>query len=388
MKKPKKRTIDKNSPEWVPADKKNSVEFTTNIMPGVSSTTADLKSSHNQKISIRRQVKKRPALYVDDYVNGILTRERSILARAITLIESNSWQHQSQAQEILTKLMPYTGNSIRIGITGVPGAGKSSFIEAFGLYLLEQGHRVAVLAIDPSSAISGGSILGDKTRMEKLGTHPNAFIRPSPASGALGGVARKTRETLLVCEASGFDVVLVETVGVGQSEITVRSLVDFFLLLQIAGGGDELQGIKKGVMEIADALVVNKADGDNKAKAEVAKQGFATALHYMMPHTNGWQTRAFTCSAVTGEGIANVWRVIEKFKGITTANNVFAERRRSQARQWMRAIVEDYLQSLFYKDENIQKILPQLENAVMAGKIPATTAAQQLVDAFEKQREK
>ncbi|KAA3615560.1 MAG: methylmalonyl Co-A mutase-associated GTPase MeaB [Calditrichaeota bacterium] len=353
-------------------------------MPGVAGCHDGLKSGEMHETTTNKSIKKRQPLKTEDYVSGILARDRTTLARAITIIESNSVKHQKQAQTLLTELMPHTGNSIRIGITGVPGAGKSTLIEAFGLYLIEQGHSVAVLAIDPSSSITGGSILGDKTRMEKLANKPAGFIRPSPTSGALGGVARKTRETMLICEAAGFDIILVETVGVGQSEITVRSMVDFFLLLQIAGGGDELQGIKKGVMEIADAVLVNKADGDNKPKAEAAKQDYAMALHYMPQHTIGWQTKAFTCSAVTGEGIAELWQVIEKFKTITRDNRTFAARRRSQSREWMRAMVEEYLQSIFYKNEAILHALPQIENAVMAGKMPATTAAQKLVDIYEK----
>ena len=240
---------------------------------------------------------KRKTFSTEELAEKVLAGNRMVLARSITLVESNAPRHARQAQDLLQRLLPHTGKAVRIGITGVPGVGKSTFIEALGLYLTGRGHRVAVLAVDPSSSISGGSILGDKTRMEKLCQDANCFIRPSPSSGSLGGVARKTRETMLVCEAAGFDVILVETVGVGQSEVTVRSMVDFFLLLMLAGAGDELQGIKKGIMEIANALVINKADGENRLPANQARVEYEQALHYLQPATPGWTTHAYTCSA-------------------------------------------------------------------------------------------
>ena len=251
---------------------------------------------------------------MEDHVQGILAGDRGTLARTITLVESNAPAHFNQAQAVLGRLMKNTGNSIRIGITGVPGAGKSSLIEVLGSLLVEQEHQVAVLAIDPTSQITGGSIMGDKTRMSRLSQHPNAFIRPSPTGGVLGGVARKTRETMLICEAAGFDVVLVETVGTGQSEVTVRSMVDFLLLMAITGAGDELQGLKKGIIEIADAIVINKADGDNKLRTQAARAEYNRALHYLTPVTDGWRLQAYTCSALTGEGVADIWSMIETFR--------------------------------------------------------------------------
>ncbi|MCK5076439.1 MAG: methylmalonyl Co-A mutase-associated GTPase MeaB, partial [Calditrichia bacterium] len=342
-------------PEWVP--KNAGKEFTTNVMKGVKTTHDGMHSGSINRAATSKGRIKRPRLTADDYVNGVLEDDRTILARTITLIESNASAHMEQAQEVLRELMPQTGKSIRVGITGVPGAGKSTFIEELGQYLIKQGHKVAVLAIDPSSSLTRGSILGDKTRMEKLSQNPNSFIRPSPSGGTLGGVARKTRETMLVCEAAGFDVILVETVGVGQNEITVRSMVDFFLLVQISGAGDELQGIKKGVIEIADAILVNKADGDNKPKAEAAKQQYSMALHYLSKATEGWDTRAFTCSALTGEGIPEIWKVVQKFHKLTTTSNVFANRRRLQAKEWMHSMVQEHLKEEFYNNPQVQEIL-------------------------------
>ncbi len=256
---------------------------------------------------------KRKEINIQKYITGILAGDRVMLARAITLIESNAPHHFTAAQSLLRELLPHTGNAVRIGITGVPGAGKSTLIEILGGMLCAQGHKVAVLAVDPTSSLTGGSILGDKTRMEQLSREPNAFIRPSPTGGMLGGVARKTRESILLCEAAGFNVVIVETVGTGQSEISVRSMVDFFLLVLVPGAGDELQGIKKGVVEIADAILINKADGENKIPAEAARVEYNRALHYLAPSADGWTTRAYTGSALTGEGIANIWAVIQRF---------------------------------------------------------------------------
>ncbi len=326
---------------------------------------------------------RRRLLTVDEYVAGVRSGDRSILARAITLIESNAPAHMALAQEVLRALLPYTGGALRVGITGVPGVGKSTFIEALGTMLCERGHRTAVLAVDPSSSISRGSILGDKTRMERLSRHPNAYIRPSPTGGSLGGVARKSRETLLLCEAAGFDIVLVETVGVGQSEIAVRGMVDFFLLLMLAGAGDELQGIKKGIIELADALLITKADGDNRARALAAQAEYTHALRYLTPATEGWRPRAYICSAQTGEGIAEIWREIERFRDETTASGVFAARRRDQARDWVYTLIEDHLRSRFFGHPVVQERLPAIEQAVVEGTLPVTTAVQTLIQAFE-----
>jgi LAO/AO transport system kinase len=326
---------------------------------------------------------RRRLLTVDEYVAGVRRGDRSILARAITLIESNAPAHMALAQEVLRALLPHTGGSLRVGITGVPGVGKSTFIEALGTMLCERGHRTAVLAVDPSSSISRGSILGDKTRMERLSRHPNAYIRPSPTGGSLGGVARKSRETLLLCEAAGFDIVLVETVGVGQSEIAVRGMVDFFLLLMLAGAGDELQGIKKGIIELADALLITKADGDNRTRALAAQAEYTHALRYLTPATEGWRPRAYICSAQTGEGIAEIWREIERFRDETTASGVFAARRRDQARDWVYTLIEDHLRSRFFGHPVVQERLPAIEQAVVEGTLPVTTAVQTLIQAFE-----
>ena len=328
---------------------------------------------------------RRKALTRKDYVAGIQQSDRSILGRTITLIESNAPEHIGLAQDVLSELMPLTGQSIRIGITGIPGAGKSTLIEALGLHLVEAGHRVAVLAVDPTSGLSGGSILGDKTRMEQLSRSPDSFIRPSPSGGALGGVARKTRESMLVCEAAGYDVILIETVGVGQSEVSVRSLVDFFLLLQIPGGGDELQGIKRGIIEIADAILINKADGDNVQRARAARSEFEMAIHYLMPVTTGWQTRVRTCSALTGEGIPELWQTIQRFKDITVRNGFFQRRRSEQARTWMRTILQDQVMHLFLASPRIKTLAEKLEAQVVADRLPPTHAARQLIEAFEEQ---
>ncbi len=329
-----------------------------------------------------RNITRRRTLTVDEYVRGILDRDRAVMARAITLIESNAAAHFEQAQAVLDRILPHSGRSIRLGITGTPGAGKSTLIETLGLYLLEQGHRVAVLAIDPSSSVSGGSILGDKTRMAELAQHPDSFIRPSPSGGALGGVSRKTRETILVCEAAGYDIIIVETVGVGQNEITVRSMVDFFLLLQIAGGGDELQGIKKGVIELADAICINKAEGENKARAVAAQQELNMALHYLAHATPGWQTRCFTCSALTGEGIPELWQIVQKYRQITTANGYWEQQRRRQNIDWMHALIEEQLRSLFEQHDRVREMIPEVESAVSRGKLLATAGAQRLLREF------
>ncbi len=324
----------------------------------------------------------RRALSTDQYVDGVLSGDRTLLARAITLVESNAPAHFEQAQEVVQALLPHRGRATRVGITGVPGAGKSTLIETLGTTLTAAGHKVAVTAVDPSSTVTGGSVLGDKTRMEKLGVDARAFVRPSPSGGTLGGVTRKTRETILLFEAAGYDVILVETVGVGQSETVVRGMVDFFLLVLIAGGGDELQGIKKGVIELADAIVINKADGDNRQPAELARAEYERALHYLRPATRGWQTRAHLCSALTGEGVPDLWRVVEAFMDRGRTGGSLAERRRQQERQWVRQLVRDQLEEMFLRHPAVAAQLDDLEAAVERGEVPAVTAARRLLDAF------
>ncbi len=360
-------------PDWQPENAGK--EFAVKVVKGTENTVG------SKYVAVG---KKQKALSADDYADGVLKNDRTLLARTITLIESNSQAHHQLSQEVLKKVLSKTGNSIRIGITGVPGAGKSTFIETLGLYLIKHGHKVAVLAVDPSSTVTKGSILGDKTRMENLSKEPNAFIRPSPSSGTLGGVTRKSRETILVCEAAGYNVVLIETVGVGQSEVTVRSMVDLFLLLQIAGAGDELQGIKKGVIELADALLVNKADGDNEKKAEMAKSEYSNALHYLQPATKGWQTNAYTCSALTGKGIPELWDLIQKFEKTTKESGAFAERRKQQSIEWVYSLIEEGLKNNFYNHEKIKEKLPELRNEILDEKILPTKAAENLLELFFK----
>lgn len=331
---------------------------------------------------------KRKILSDEDYIEGVLKGDRGILARTITLIESNASEHMERGQNVLNRLLQHTGQSIRIGISGVPGAGKSTFIETLGLRLIDEGHRVAVLAIDPSSSVTRGSILGDKTRMEKLSQAEQSFIRPSPSGGTLGGVARKTRETILVCEAAGFDVILVETIGVGQSEITVRSMVDFFILLQIAGAGDELQGIKKGVIELADLVLINKADGENKIRAEAAKQDLETALHYLPQSTRGWKTPVRTCSALTGQGISAVWQDVTRFAHQNHQDGRFRERRKLQSREWLQTLLQEQLMEVFNRNEGVVKRRERLEKKVIKGEITATKAATQLIEDFVSERKK
>jgi len=311
--------------------------------------------------------------------DALLSCDRAALARAITLIESRAPQHTDAAHQLLGALLPHTGNSVRIGITGVPGAGKSSFIDTFGCHLIQTGHKVAVLAIDPSSDLTRGSILGDKTRMERLSRETDAFIRPSPTGGILGGVAEKTREAILLCEAAGFDVIIVETVGAGQSEVTLRSLVDFLLLLLITGAGDELQGYKKGVIEIADALVINKADGGNLTAAEAARAQYQRALEFTAPATAGWRTRALTASALTGAGIDAIWTLITEFVAQMKASGSFDDRRRKQRRAWLHNALEARLRDTLYGPEAIKAALPEIEAAVIAGELPAASAAEALL---------
>ncbi len=313
------------------------------------------------------------------FIQGVKDNNRLMLARTITLIESTLLNHQEIAKHVINELLPLTGKAVRLGITGVPGAGKSTFIESFGTMLTQLGHRVAVLAIDPSSTRSGGSILGDKTRMEKLAVNDMAFIRPSPSGGSLGGVARKTRETMLLCEAAGFDVVIIETVGVGQSETTVASMVDFFLVLQISGAGDELQGIKKGVLEVADAIVVNKADGDNVTRAKLAKKQYETALHLVTPSSPNWSPPVMTCSALEETGLQEVWNTIMNHRQVMTDSGELQQKRQEQAMSWMWFLVNEGLERWFYHHEKIQKMLPHVRHEVELGKMAPTRAADELV---------
>ncbi|MDQ0161420.1 methylmalonyl Co-A mutase-associated GTPase MeaB [Bacillus alveayuensis] len=319
---------------------------------------------------------------IEELMDGILSGDRVTLAQAITLVESNSIRHFEKAQALIQAILPYRKKTIRIGITGVPGAGKSTFIDTFGTYLTEQNLKVAVLAVDPSSKVSKGSILGDKTRMERLSRNQNAFIRPSPSGGTLGGVSRKTRETLLLCEAAGYDVILVETVGVGQGEFVVRSMVDFFLLIVLTGAGDELQTMKKGIMELPDLVVVNKADGDNISKAEKAKNEFNTILHFLKSYTEGWETKAVTASALKETGISDIWKIIQQFQETTEKTGVFEKRRKEQQLEWMHEMIKEQLERMFYEHPEIKEILPIYEQEVISGQKTVASTVLQLVNRF------
>lgn len=320
----------------------------------------------------------------EELVEGILAGNITALSRAITLVESTNPIHLAKANTIINSCLAHANQSARIGITGVPGVGKSTFIEAFGKHLTSLGKKVAVLAIDPSSTISHGSILGDKTRMEELVKDPNAFIRPSASGETLGGVARKTRETITLCEAAGFDTIIIETVGVGQSETAVHSMVDFFLLLKIAGAGDELQGIKRGIMEMADAIVINKADGDNIKKAQFAKVEFNRALHLFPAKKSGWIPKTATCSAITSEGIPEVWNTITEFLNLTQSNSYFFEKRQNQNQFWMIETINDQLKSNFYNNPEIQQQLESTKKAVQNDEISPFAAASLLLEKYFK----
>jgi LAO/AO transport system kinase len=306
----------------------------------------------------------RDRLSTDVYVNGILSGDRVLLSRGITLIESQLSSDKELAQAVLERILPHTGRSLRVGITGVPGVGKSTFIEAFGKHITAQDKKVAVLAIDPSSQRNKGSIMGDKTRMEELAHDPLAYIRPSPTGSSLGGVAHKTRETLLLCEAAGFEVIIIETVGVGQSETVVKGMVDFFLLLMLAGAGDELQGIKKGIMEMTDAVVITKADGDNRAAAERAVVEYKNALHLFLPPENGWFPPVVTCSATEKRGLTQIWNMIQSYQLQMQAGGYWMQNRRAQNREWMHAFIRQTLVERFYADERVRAALAEIEQAV------------------------
>ena len=319
-----------------------------------------------------------------ELVNGILEGNITDLSRAITLVESTNIEHLERANEVINACLPHANKSVRIGITGVPGVGKSTFIEAFGKYLTSLGKKVAVLAVDPSSTISHGSILGDKTRMEELVKDKNAYIRPSASGETLGGVARKTRESITLCEACGFDTIIIETVGVGQSETAVHSMVDFFLLLKISGAGDELQGIKRGIMEMADSIVINKADGDNIRKSNLAKVEFGRALHLFPSKKSGWTPTASTCSSITHEGISEVWETILKFLELTKTNNYFFEKRKEQNQYWMLETINEQLKTNFFNHPEIQKLLEENKKAVQNDEISPFAAAQILLETYFK----
>lgn len=328
--------------------------------------------------------RKRRTFTTDEYVEGILQGNITILAQAITLVESNNPAHYAQAQEIIERCLPYSGKSVRIGITGVPGAGKSSFIEAVGNMITSLKHKLAVLAIDPSSERSGGSILGDKTRMESICHNPDIFVRPSPSAGSLGGVARKTRETIVLCEAAGFDVIFIETVGVGQSETAVHSMVDMFMMLQISGAGDELQGIKRGIMEMADMMVITKADGENITKAELAKAQYQGALHLFPLAESGWRPQVYTCSSLLGTGLEEVWQGVEKYLEHIELNGYFTANRNRQNKYWMYETINETLKSSFYNNPEIEAKMAEVEQRVLEAKLSSFIAAKELLDIYFK----
>lgn len=333
---------------------------------------------------LNKRPKRKPLPAASELIEGILKGDVTMLSRAVTLVESIQPAHQAIAQEVIEKCLPYSGKSRRIGITGVPGAGKSTSIDVFGLHVLKQGGKLAVLAIDPSSERTKGSILGDKTRMEKLSQHHGAFIRPSPSAGSLGGVARKTRETIVLCEAAGYNNIFVETVGVGQSETAVHSMVDFFLLIQLAGTGDELQGIKRGIMEMADGIVINKADGDNIGPAQLAQAQFRSALHLFPPTESGWQPEVLTYSGYFELGIAEVWDMIDRYFAYVDANGYIERRRHQQARYWMFETIDEQLRNHFYNNPEVNRLLARNEDLVLANRRSSFIAARDVLDFYFK----
>jgi len=363
--------------------KNKNFESALHVNKGVSQP-----SSINEKISKAMINKKKKELTIDEYVEGILSGNRVILSKAITLIESSLPNHYNLAQQIIERCMPYSGKSIRIGVTGVPGVGKSSFIESIGKHLTEKDHKIAVLAVDPSSEISKGSILGDKTRMEKLSVDKNAFIRPSPSAGSLGGVARKTREIIILCEAAGFDIIFIETVGVGQSEITVHSMVDFFLLLMLAGAGDELQGIKRGIIEMSDGMIINKADGDNIDKANNAKNQYQNALHLLPKHHSNWMPKVLTCSAIENKGIDEAWNMIAEHNKLMKKTGYFRKKRNKQKINRMYETINQTLSNNFYNNPIIERKLQVIEKSLLNNQFSAYQAAHKLLDYYFKDIEK
>jgi len=339
-------------------------------------------TKHSINPAARQQIKQRKTLKVEEYIQGILAKNRIVLSRAITLIESTRSDHHEMAQKIIAACLPHTGASVRVGVTGTPGVGKSTFIEALGKYVTDAQHRIAVLAIDPTSQVTRGSILGDKTRMAALATNPNAFIRPSAAGDSLGGVARKTREAIVLCEAAGYDVILVETVGVGQSETAVHSMVDFFLLLLLPGAGDELQGIKRGIVEMADLIAVNKADKDKVKLADQAKREYKNALHLYPPKSSGWIPEVLTCSALEGTGISDIWQSIQGYKTEMKKNNFWSENRQQQAKFWLYESIKNDLYHSFFSNKNIKNALSRVESDVAVGQLSPFKGAEELMQLF------
>lgn len=348
------------------------------------SVNKGVEQNHSINPNSRKQFSQRKMLSVDEYVEGIRAGDRTVLSQAITLIESSRQEHQERAQKIIERCLPKTGDSIRIGITGVPGVGKSTFIEALGNHIIERGHKLAVLAIDPSSTRSKGSILGDKTRMATLANSDQAFIRPSPTGGSLGGVARKTHEAIYLCEAAGYDTIFIETVGVGQSETAVHSMVDFFLLLMLAGAGDELQGIKRGIMEMADAIAINKVDEAPEPAVQQAVREYKNALHLYPETESGWTPKVTTCSALTKEGIGDIWELILDYIELTKKNGYFQTKRNQQARHWMYDTIERRLTSHFFEHPEVKKQQSAIEQNVLTGKLSSFKAARRLLELYFK----
>lgn len=360
-------------------DKRKEFKSSSKVQEGISQPP-----SINPGVLIKSARKKRKTYSVDEFISGILSGNRTILSQAITLVESSLPAHNETAQTIIEKCLPFSARSVRIGITGVPGAGKSTFIETFGLHVLKEGRKIAVLTIDPSSKHTKGSILGDKTRMEQLSVHPEVFIRPSPTGGKMGGVARKTRETIILCEAAGFDTILVETVGVGQSETSVHSMVDFFLLLMLAGAGDELQGIKRGIMEMADLIAITKADGTNKLIAENARVSFQNALNLFPKKESEWMPQVLTCSAIANTGIKELWEIIMDYFTFTKKSGYFDRFRKEQAVIQMHNAITEYLNNSFYNDKEVKLLVPVIERQLHKGTITSYKAAILLLDTYFK----